>query len=80
LLPVLLTLVATLSPVSTTLAALVANMPLLVSLMPVANLPPVQLTLKYLREFSKIFEMTLTLLSEAWGKMNHQKNQKQKIS
>ncbi len=31
------------------------------------------------RIFEK-FEMTLKLLSEAWGKMIHEKNQKQKIS
>ncbi len=30
--------------------------------------------------FCKKFEMTLLLLSEAWGKMIHEKNQKQKIS
>ncbi len=38
------------------------------------------LTCKYLCEFSKKFEMTLMLLSEAWGKMINEKNQKQKIS
>ncbi len=37
-------------------------------------------TCKYLREFSIKFEMILMLLSEAWGKMIHEKNQKQKIS
>jgi hypothetical protein len=31
-------------------------------------------------EFSNKFEMTLMLLSEAWGKMIHEKNQKQNIS
>ncbi len=51
-------------------------------------LPPVRcrwyrwctLIFKYLREFSKKFEMTLMLLSEACGNMIHEKNQKQKIS
>ncbi len=38
------------------------------------------LTCKYLCEFAKKFEMTLMLLSEAWGKMINEKNQKQKIS
>ncbi len=37
-------------------------------------------TCKYLSEFSKKFEMTLMVLSEAWGKMIHEKNQKQNIS
>jgi len=38
------------------------------------------LTCEYLREFSKKFEMILTLLSGAWGKLIHEKNLKQKIS
>ncbi len=38
------------------------------------------LTCKYLREFSKKFEMILMLLSGAWGKVIHEKNLKQKIS
>jgi hypothetical protein len=38
------------------------------------------LTCEYLREFLKKFEMTLMLLSEAWGKMIHEKKQKHKIS
>jgi hypothetical protein len=38
------------------------------------------LTCKYLRKFLKKFEMTLILLSEAWGKIIHEKNQRQKIS
>ncbi len=37
------------------------------------------LTCEYLREFSKKFEMILMLLSEAWGKVIHEKNLKQKI-
>jgi hypothetical protein len=61
---------------------------------PVANLPPVsttegELVAKFATgvvdtggapEFSKKFEMILTLLSGAWGKVIHEKNQKQKIS
>jgi hypothetical protein len=35
---------------------------------------------KFLREFSKKFEMILMLLSGAWGKVIHKKNLKQKIS
>jgi hypothetical protein len=86
---------ANLPPVSTTQAELVAkfaagvvdtrgNLPL-VSLTPVANLPPVSyrwctLTCEYFREFSKKFEMTLVLFSGAWGKVIHEKNLKQKIS
>jgi hypothetical protein len=38
------------------------------------------LTCDYLCEFSKKFEMTLMLLSGAWGKVIHEKNLKQKIS
>ncbi len=38
------------------------------------------LTCEYLREFSKKFEMTQMLFSEAWGKVIHGKNLKQKIS
>ncbi len=38
------------------------------------------LTCEYLREFSKNFEMILTLFSGAWGKMIHVKSLKQKIS
>jgi hypothetical protein len=38
------------------------------------------LTCEYLREFSKNFEMILMLFSGAWGKVNHEKNLKQKIS
>jgi hypothetical protein len=42
---------------------------------------PVHIDLyRYLREFSKKFEMTLMQLSETWGKMIYEKNQKQKIS
>jgi hypothetical protein len=37
------------------------------------------LTCEYLRKFSKKFEMILTLLSGAWGKVIHEKNLKQKI-
>jgi hypothetical protein len=59
-----------------------------VSLIPVANLPPVSLilaaictlTCEFLCEFSKKFEMILILLSGAWGKVIHEKNLKQKIS
>jgi hypothetical protein len=32
------------------------------------------------REFSKKFETTLMVYSRAWGKLIHEKNQKQKIS
>ncbi len=38
------------------------------------------LTSKYLREFSKKIETVLTGYSGAWGKLIHEKNQKQKIS
>jgi hypothetical protein len=59
---------------------------------PVANLPPMSttqgelvakintFTCKYLREFSKKFEMTQMLFSGAWGKVVHEINLKQKIS
>ncbi len=36
------------------------------------------MTCKYLREFSKNFEMTLMLLSEAWGTMIHEKTRSKK--
>jgi hypothetical protein len=49
-------------------------------LIPVTNLPPVQLTFEYLCNFLKNFVMTLMLFSGAWGKMIHEKIQKQKIS
>ncbi len=57
-----------------------------VSLIPVANLPPVSLTpvvhldLRISREFSKKIEMILMLLSGAWGKVIHEENLKPKIS
>ncbi len=35
---------------------------------------------EYFREFSKKFETALTVYSGAWGKLIHEKNQKQKIS
>jgi hypothetical protein len=35
---------------------------------------------EYLREFSKKFETALLVYSRAWGKLIHEKNQKQKIS
>jgi len=38
------------------------------------------LTCEYLSEFSKKFEMTLTLFLEAWGKMIREKILNQKIS
>ena len=38
------------------------------------------LTREYLREFSKKFETAVMLYSGAWGKLIHEKNQKQKIS
>jgi hypothetical protein len=44
------------------------------------NLPPVSLTpwctlsREYLREFSKKFEMAVTVYSDAWGKQIHEKN------
>jgi hypothetical protein len=44
-------------------------------LTPVANL-----SCEYLREFSKKFETALMIYSRAWGKLIHEKNQKQKIS
>ncbi len=65
--PISLTPAANLPPVSTTLVVLVAN------LLPVSLIPVVHLTCKYLREFLKNFEMTLMQLSEAWGKMIHEK-------
>jgi hypothetical protein len=57
-----------------------------VSLTPGENLPPVSLilvgtlTCGDLREFLEKFEMTLKLFSQAWGKMIHKKNLKQKSS
>ncbi len=68
--PISLTPAANLPPVSTTLVVLVANLP------PVSLIPVVYLTCKCLKNF----EMTLMQLSEAWGKMIHEKNQKQKFS
>ncbi len=57
-----------------------------VSLTPVANLPPVSLIpvvnlelRMSLRMFEK-FEQALMVYSGAWGKLIHEKNQKQKIS
>jgi hypothetical protein len=48
-----------------------------VSLTPMANLPLVSLVpvvhLEYLREFSKKFEITITLSSGACGKVIHEK-------
>ncbi len=38
------------------------------------------LSCEYLREFSKKFETVLMVYSGAWGKLIHEKNQKQKIS
>ncbi len=38
------------------------------------------LSCKYLRKFSKKFETALMVYSGAWGKLIHEKNQKQKIS
>ncbi len=38
------------------------------------------LNCEYLREFSKKFETALMVYSGAWGKLNHEKNQNQKIS
>ncbi len=38
------------------------------------------LSLEYLREFSKKFEMALMVYSDAWGKLIHEKNRKSKIS
>jgi hypothetical protein len=37
------------------------------------------LSCEYLREFSKKFETALMVYSRAWGKLIHEKNQKQKI-
>ncbi len=50
------------------------------------HLPPVSrhrwcnLSRKYLRKFSKKFEMAEVVYSDAWGKLIHEKNQKSKIS
>jgi hypothetical protein len=50
------------------------------------HLPSVSPTLvvylepRYLREFSKKFEMAVMVYSGAWGKLIHEKNQKSKIS
>ncbi len=44
------------------------------------HLPPVTLSCKYLREFSKKYETTRTVYSEAWRKLIREKNQKSKIS
>ncbi len=38
------------------------------------------LSCEYLREFSKKFQMALMVYSGAWGKLIHEKNEKQKIS
>ncbi len=54
-----------------TLAVLVANLPLI---------PVVHLDLQISPRIFQKFKMTLMLLSEAWGKMIHEKNQKQKIA
>jgi hypothetical protein len=73
--PASLTPVADLPPVSTTLAKLVENLP------PVSFIPKVYtLNGEYLCDFSKKFEMVLMEYSGAWGKLIHEKNQKQKIS
>ncbi len=84
-----------LPPVSTTLAKMVVNLPL-VLLIPVANLPPVSLTpvanlsavllipVVHLdlrispRIFEKIWNGPNGILWD-WGKLIHEKNQKQKI-
>jgi hypothetical protein len=72
--------------VSTTQGELGAKFATAVSLIPVANLPPVLLTPVVhldLRISPRIFEkiqMILMLLSGAWGKVIHEKNLKQKIS
>jgi hypothetical protein len=57
-----------------------------VSLIPAANLPPVSLipvVHLYLRISPRIFEKFETVLmgySGAWGRLIHEKNQKQKVS
>jgi hypothetical protein len=38
------------------------------------------LSREYLQEFSKKFEMSVMVYSDAWGKLIHEKNQKSKIS
>jgi hypothetical protein len=38
------------------------------------------LSCEYLREFSKKFETAPMVYSGAWGKLIHEKNQKQKMS
>ncbi len=84
--PVLLTPVANLPPVSTTLVKLVAKFAAGV----VDNRRQIchrccwyrwsTLSCEYLREFSKKFETALMVYSGPWGKLIHEKNQKQKIS
>ncbi len=72
--PSSLTPVANLPPVSTTLVKLVAKF--------AAGVVDTVDTLscEYLREFSKKFETALMVYSGAWGKLIHERNQKQKIS
>jgi hypothetical protein len=70
--PVSLTPAANLPPVSTTLLKLVANLP--------QRHRWSTFSCEYLREFSKKFETALMVYSGAWGKLIHEKNQKQKIS
>ncbi len=45
---------------------------------PVSLIPVVHLDLRISPRFSTKFAMTLVLFSGAWGKMSHEKNQKQK--
>ncbi len=64
---------STIRAVSTTPAVLVANVP------PVSLIPVVHLDLRIFSRIFENFEMTLMLLSGAWGKMIHERNLKQKI-
>ncbi len=79
-----LTPVANLPPVSTTQGELVAKFAAGVvdagGKFAAGVVDTGTLNCEYLREFSKKFEMILMLFSEAWGKVIHEKNLKQKIS
>ncbi len=85
MLPVSLTPVANLPPVSKTLAKLVAKFsPGVVDtdgkFATVSLIPVVHLDLRISPRIFKSFEMVLMGYSEAGGKLIHEKNQKQKIS
>jgi hypothetical protein len=76
--PVSLIPAANLPLVSTTLAKLVANFA--ASVVDTGGKFATGVVGKYLREFSEKFETVLMGYSGAWGKLIHEKNQKQKIS